>query len=58
MSSLRLGIFQMTSRCTLRVAVYLKDDADVGSQYGTTVSESAMEVRQMFVRKVYTILCA
>lgn len=26
-------------------------------QYGTTVSESSLEIRNAFVRKVYTILC-
>ena len=26
-------------------------------QYGTTVADSAPEIRNAFVRKVYTILC-
>lgn len=28
------------------------------SQYGVTVTESSVEIRNAFVRKVYTILCA
>jgi hypothetical protein len=31
---------------------------DLLSQYGVTVTESSVEIRNAFVRKVYTILCA
>ena len=32
--------------------------SDFFSQYGVTVTESSLEIRNAFVRKVYTILCA
>ena len=32
--------------------------SDLLSQYGVTVTESSVEIRNAFVRKVYTILCA
>ena len=32
--------------------------SDFFSQYGVTVTESSVEIRNAFVRKVYTILCA
>ena len=32
--------------------------SDFLSQYGVTVTESSVEIRNAFVRKVYTILCA
>ena len=31
--------------------------SSLGVQYGVTVSESSLEIRNAFVRKVYTILC-
>lgn len=31
--------------------------SDIFSQYGVTVTESSVEIRNAFVRKVYTILC-
>ncbi len=32
--------------------------SDLFSQYGVSVTESSVEIRNAFVRKVYTILCA
>lgn len=46
-----------TSRLALCIHLSLTF-SDSFSQYGVTVTESSVEIRNAFVRKVYTILCA
>ena len=48
------AIFQMTSRYALSIVNAISSRS---IQYGVSVSESSAEVRNAFIRKVYTILC-
>ena len=49
-------IFLTISRSAL--GLHLPPPFLIFSQYGVTVTESSVEIRNAFVRKVYTILCA
>jgi hypothetical protein len=49
-------IFLTISRSAL--CLHLLPPFLIYSQYGVTVTESSAEIRNAFVRKVYTILCA
>ena len=44
--------------CRIRSLSCLATHKLTGVQYGVSVSESSLEIRNAFVRKVYTILCA
>ena len=59
MINLTLGIFPTTLRCDFYYILSTVDSfwPTCRCQYGVSVAESSMEIRNAFIRKVYTILC-